>query len=197
MENKLGPCRKGHTRTRDGSGRGRCYVCQAKYREKSWAKIVMVRTRDSIPRGAIERFWSKVEKGPDCWDWQASLMQRGYGQFTVRGVPFRAHRFSWTISNGHPPDGMMVCHSCDNRRCVRPSHLFLGSALDNHDDMAGKGRRVSAMALRTHCPQGHKLPDKKNNYGRRPCHLCHAVQNKRYRTRVREAIDAARSVGGK
>jgi len=54
-----------------------------------------------------------------------------------------AHRFSWEMHNGPIPNGMMVCHRCDNSRCVRPDHLFLGSAQDNVNDMIGKGRQPS------------------------------------------------------
>lgn len=90
-----------------------------------------------------ERFWSKVDlKGPDdCWEWQASKLPDGYGSFGVRSrVVDKAHRVSWVLKNGPIPDGMSVCHRCDNPPCVNPDHLFLGTQQDNMKDMVSKGR---------------------------------------------------------
>ena len=92
-------------------------------------------------RSSIERFWSNVIMGLECWEWQASLVD-GYGQFMGNGQT-RAHRFSWELVNGAIPEGMHVLHRCDNRRCVRPDHLFLGTHQDNMDDMVQKGRSLA------------------------------------------------------
>jgi hypothetical protein len=92
----------------------------------------------------VERFWAKVAKGDSCWLWAAAIGSTGYGNFTVRRnrktVYVRASRYSWELHFGPIPDGLFVCHSCDNRTCVNPAHLFLGSNKDNQDDMRGKGR---------------------------------------------------------
>lgn len=88
------------------------------------------------------RFWAKVDASGDCWIWTASIMNRGYGQFTVSKTNFHlAHVVSYAITHGPVPPGFYVCHRCDNPPCVRPDHLFLGSPVDNSLDMFAKGRQ--------------------------------------------------------
>ena len=88
-----------------------------------------------------ERFWEKVDRGGDgCWEWQGQRSRWGYGYFVFKGRRRHAHRISWELANGDPPGNLFVCHTCDNPPCVRPDHLFLGTALDNNRDRAAKGR---------------------------------------------------------
>jgi len=88
-----------------------------------------------------ERFWSKVEKTDNCWIWKGSIDVDGRGRFKLGGGNRSAHRVSWMLIHGELPKGMCVCHRCDNPKCVKPAHLFLGTHLDNMRDMAEKGRR--------------------------------------------------------
>lgn len=109
---------------------------------------------------SASRFWSHVEKSASgCWEWQAYVnSQTGYGQFAVshrEGIS--AHRLAWMLVHGPIPKGngyhgTCVLHRCDNRRCVNPAHLFLGSVADNQRDMVAKGRRRGGRRPRRDLP---------------------------------------------
>lgn len=89
-----------------------------------------------------ERFWSKVNKSPEgCWEWTGSIANNGYGHFNDKRLPTRvAHRIAWLLDGRVIPEGMEVCHKCDNRKCVRLDHLFVGTRSDNMQDCKAKGR---------------------------------------------------------
>lgn len=90
-----------------------------------------------------DKFWDKVIKGPNCWVWTGCCnggKNGGYGTLTINRKQYRAHRISWEKRYGPIPKGGRICHTCDNRKCVRPHHLFLGTQTDNLRDCSKKGR---------------------------------------------------------
>jgi len=94
------------------------------------------------PEAAEAAFWSLVDKRSNdaCWEWLGHRNTAGYGVRSWEGKPRHAHRISWELHNGPIPDGMLVCHHCDNPPCVNPGHLFLGTVSDNAQDKVRKGR---------------------------------------------------------
>jgi hypothetical protein len=97
----------------------------------------------------IVRFWSKVKKGEGCWEWQAGKTNKGYGAFKIKGIQVYAHRVAFFLENREANMAkMFVCHHCDNPRCVRIDHLFLGTPGDNSQDRDNKHRRFRSPGER-------------------------------------------------
>ena len=121
-----------------------------------------------------ERFWPKVNKnGPtireelgQCWVWTARMHPSGYGSFKFDKKRMNAHRVSWSLTFSHPKD-RDVLHRCDNRACVRPEHLFLGTQQDNVADMMAKGRHRKPAPGRhryvTHLGKEHGMAKLEDN----------------------------------
>ena len=89
----------------------------------------------------IERFWGKVDKSGECWEWIAHKSHNGYGIFWFDGKNVRAHRFVLSLYDVDIPDGMCALHHCDNPSCVNPDHLYVGSPQQNIRDMVKRGRQ--------------------------------------------------------
>lgn len=130
----------------------------------------------------VERFWRGVVISESCWEWQRyCCSSTGYGRIAgpdgYRKIG--THRASWMLHYGDIPEGMFVLHRCDNRKCVRPDHLFLGTHQDNVRDMREKGRgsdpprpapgrsleesrhanKIRMGERKTRCKRGHVLPE--------------------------------------
>lgn len=137
-------------------------------------------------------FFAKVQKTDGCWLWIGSTGTSGYGQVGRKKIygrrPIGAHRHSWLLHFGKIPDEIHVCHRCDNRLCVRPDHLFLGTAKENLDDMRSKGRGFTPFKVKTHCVRGHELSaenrENRKFDGVSVCKLCRKSYRKRWREKL-------------
>lgn len=154
-----------------------------------------------------ERFWSKVSRHPTgCWEWKASTKAARsagktfhYGQIRVGRREASAHRTCWELCFGPIPDGIFVCHACDNPKCVRPSHLFLGTPRDNIQDMIAKGRdAIKNGRDKTACINGHPFSNENTRLKRtktgfvRICKECHRLEKRRYIAKHHDEIEQKR-----
>jgi hypothetical protein len=97
-------------------------------------------------RPISERFAEKVVKAESgCHEWIGCLMPNGYGQVHLNGKTAYAHRVAYELTNGPIQDGLFVMHSCDNRKCVNPDHLSLGTCDNNMSDMVNTTRQAAGM----------------------------------------------------
>jgi len=89
-----------------------------------------------------ERFWEKVDKSGACWVWTGALLKTGYGSIRVNGKSERAHRVAYRLAVGEIPRGLLLRHSCDNPKCVNPSHLVPGTKAQNTRDAIERGQHL-------------------------------------------------------
>ena len=129
-------------------------------------------------------FWTRATNthNPNlCWEWTGALTSRGYGSLQTDNTKWLAHRYAYTITNGPIPNNQMICHTCDNPKCVNPQHLYAGTHTDNMQDMVNKHRHHELNV--THCPQGHEYtPENTYRQPSRPnqriCRTCKQQRDK-------------------
>jgi len=96
-------------------------------------------------RPLLDRFWEKVKKTADCWEWTGSKGHFGHGHIGDKGIMYKAHRLSWEFKYGKIPNGLHCLHKCDNPSCVNPKHLYLGTHQNNMNDMVSKNRQSAKL----------------------------------------------------
>ncbi len=125
----------------------------------------------------MERFWSKVAKTKDCWEWTAARAGGGYGRFYLDGHLVQAHRFAYEVERGPVPDGLVLDHLCRNTACVRPDHL---EAVE-HGENLRRGTKLKHLKV---CKSGrHDMAGRNLMPGRR-CRACHNEYQRNYVRKV-------------
>ena len=111
-----------------------------------------------MPRTTLMRFdeMYEVDEEKGCWIWQGFFHPEGYGYINYKHSCTPAHRVSYILTKGPIPDGLFVCHHCDNRKCVNPEHLYVGTVQDNNNDRVLRGRSIGLKGEEHH---NHKLPN--------------------------------------
>ena len=112
-----------------------------------------------------QMFDLKTPDRPDgeCWPWNGALFSNGYGAMKHDRKTLKGHRVSYELHKGQIPDGMYVCHSCDNKSCTNPDHLWLGTPADNMNDKVAKGRQSKGVK---HAETFRNSPKFKANFPR-------------------------------
>ena len=143
----------------------------------------------------LKRFLNQTHITNDpknCWQWIGSIKggsakeRHQYGMGHIDGRPESAHRISWLLFHGAITKDS-ICHTCDNYRCVNPTHLWEGTHAENMADMVKKGRSINGSRAKTHCKHGHEFSKentKIHKHGYRICIAC-SRHNKRVSTHIR------------
>ena len=132
-------------------------------------------------RTASERLAHTITKS-GCWEWDGYKNSAGYGVLSYQSQMYLAHRLAYETWIGPIPDGLLVCHTCDNPPCINPDHLYVGTQQDNMKDMAKRKR--SYWGNVTHCKSGHEFTGI-SSQGYRICRTCKNANNRRYKAKVK------------
>lgn len=130
------------------------------------------------PQKRLDRFYARVQRGDNCWEWTGQRIHNGYGVVGWMGKTTPAHRVSFELTYGPIPGGLTLDHKCRNRACVRPDHLEAVTMKENI--LRGDGF-AAQNARKTACPKGHALDGLKQSSGERYCKTCHVERCRRYR----------------
>src|ERR1035437_1434255 len=155
------------------------------------------RQMNHVCENEMKRFYSNVKVSDGCWEY-GSGSHRGYSSITIFGRNKRAHRFFKEFLEGkEQPQNVLACHSCDNRKCVNPSHVFWGTHKDNYQDMVNKDRRIlvhgkeNFQGKKTHCKRGHEFNETdtfiyktKAGLFQRLCRICARIRQRRMRSEL-------------
>lgn len=113
---------------------------------------IILTNKDRLPKyNSLNEYINKsykINTKTNCWEWNKSFKSEGYGNAWWNNKHEIAHRLSWTCYVGEIPQGLNVLHKCDNRKCINPKHLFLGTILDNNRDRKNKGRNANTFGER-------------------------------------------------
>lgn len=146
----------------------------------------------------LDEFWARVSKSDElgaCWIYNGYCSSNGYGRVRYGGKKQYVHRLSWELAKSTTiPKGMHVCHTCDNRTCVNPAHLFLGTNADNHADKIAKGRQArgdghglrkvteeQVLEMRRLARSGVSQSELVKTYGLSSTQVCRIVRGSRWK----------------
>ncbi len=122
--------------------------CNPREKHQDHNNQLFMITEQEVKEKTLERFWNKIKFGElnECWEWQATRFPNGYGCFKIRenniGHSVGAHRVIYEAMFTDFDKTLQVLHSCDNKRCVNPNHLSMGTLQDNMADKNSKGRQA-------------------------------------------------------
>lgn len=150
----------------------------------------MTEAKPSAGEKAEKRFWSRVNKGPECWLWVGGKGSAGYGQFYFEGRLQMAHRISWAWQNGRIEKGLVIDHTCRVRACVNPSHLRVVTQQVNGRENTSSPH--VALWKANKCAKGHELTEdnayltREKGIMRKRCRECNRIRLRKSKAKRRE-----------